>query len=167
MNLIRYSSTRLSHKCWRLGDIDPIDKTESIRLSSSLTTLAIADFKSAEHHTAEYVTKRKMSLEQAEECTKNCNVNERVVAKIKDLEAAKPVQGPNKQSVAAHQGIDELKEELQIERSHSSKLERWLEKCKFEPESTNLTDIAQLWLEKDTLLYQVKYLTLGKMKLKS
>jgi polyhydroxyalkanoate synthesis regulator phasin len=83
-----------------------------------------------------------------------------LAAKVKDLEATGPVQeGPSRELAAAQQEIEELKEELKIEKRHSAKSERWLDNCKSEPETTEQTDIAQLQLEKDMLLHQVKNLS--------
>jgi hypothetical protein len=56
------------------------------------------------------------SLEQAEKFSKVCELNESLAAKVKELEAAESVQGPNKELAAAHQEIDELEEELRIEK---------------------------------------------------
>jgi hypothetical protein len=60
-----------------------------------------------------------------------------------------------------------LEEPLQIEKRRSAKLERLLDKCKLEPETTEQTDITQLWLEKDMLLHQVKNLSSEKSSLES
>ena len=46
-------------------------------------------------------------------------------------------------------------------------LERRLDKCKSEPETTEQTDIAQLRLQKDMLLHQVKNLSSEKSSLES
>jgi len=46
-----------------------------------------------------------------------------------------------------------LEEELQIEKCHITKLERWLDKSKSELETTEQRDIAKLRLEKDKLLH--------------
>ena len=68
-----------------------------------------------------------------------------------------PVQGPNKELAAVQQEIDELEEELRIEKRRSTKLERQLEKCKSELESMAQTDvITQLHLKQVILLHQVK-----------
>jgi hypothetical protein len=108
------------------------------------------------------------SLEQAEKFSKVCELNESLAAKVKELEAAEPVQGPNKELAAAHQEIDELEEELRIEKRRTAKLERRLEKCKSEPEHTaDHTAVAQLRLEKDMLLHQVKSLSSEKSELES
>jgi len=69
--------------------------------------------------------------------------------------------------VAAQWEIEELEEELQIKKRRSAKLERRLDKCKSEPETTEQTDIAQLRLEKDMLLHQVKNLLSEKSSLES
>jgi len=60
-----------------------------------------------------------------------------------------------------------LEEELQLEKHRSAKLERRLGKCKWKPETTEQTDIAQLRLEKDMLLHQVKNLSSEKSSLES
>jgi hypothetical protein len=57
---------------------------------------------------------------------------------------------------ASHKGIEELEQEVQIEKTSSAKLERWLNKCKSEPEATQLMDISQLLLEKDMPLHRPK-----------
>jgi hypothetical protein len=81
-------------------------------------------------------------------------VNKRLAAKVKDLEATKPLQdGLSRELVAAQQEIEELEEELQIEKFRSAKLDRQLDMCKLEPESTEQTDIVQFRLEKDMLLH--------------
>ena len=100
------------------------------------------------------------SLEEAEKFAKICNLNESVATKLKDLEATEPIRdGPSRESAAAQQEIEKLEEELQIENRRSAQLERRLDKCKPEPETTEQTDIAQLWLEKDMLLHQAKNFT--------
>jgi len=99
-------------------------------------------------------------LEPAEKIAKICDVNEWLAAKVKDLEATEPVQdGPSRDLVAAQREIEELDGELQIEKRRSAKLERQLDKCYLEPETTEQTDIAQLRLGKDILLQQVKNLS--------
>jgi chromosome segregation ATPase len=96
---------------------------------------------------------------RAEKFAKICALNKRLAAKVKDLDATGPVQeGPSRELVAAQQEIEELEEELQIEKRRSAKLEKRRDKCKSEPESTEQTDIAQLQLEKDMLLHQIKNL---------
>ena len=60
-----------------------------------------------------------------------------------------------------------MEEELQIEICRSAKLERWLDKCKSEAETTEQSDITQLRLEKDMLLHQVKKLSSEKSSLES
>ena len=108
------------------------------------------------------------SLEQAEKFAKICDLNESLAAKVKDLEATEPVRdGPSRELAAAQREIEELEEELQIEKRRSAKLERRLDKCKSEPETTEQTDIAQLRLEKDMLLHQVKNLSSEKSSLES
>ncbi|KAF8246992.1 hypothetical protein K440DRAFT_644312 [Wilcoxina mikolae CBS 423.85] len=52
------------------------------------------------------------SLKQVEIFAKICDLNECSAAKVKDLEAAEPVQDTNNELAAAHQDIDELEEEL-------------------------------------------------------
>jgi hypothetical protein len=56
------------------------------------------------------------SLDQAEKFVKICDLNQSLVSKVKDLEAAEPVQGPNKEVAAAYQEKDELKGVLQIKK---------------------------------------------------
>jgi len=108
------------------------------------------------------------SYEQSEKFATICDLNESLAATVEDLEATEPVQdGPSRQSVAAQQDIEELEAELQIEKHRSAKLERWLGKCKLEPETTEQTDIAQLRLEKDMLLHQVKNLSSEKSSLET
>jgi len=108
------------------------------------------------------------SLEQAMKFTNICDLTESLATKVKDLEVTKPIQdGPSRELAAAQQEIQELEEELQIEKHQSDKLERQLDKCKSEPETTEQTDIAQLWLEKDKLLHQVKNLSSEKSSLES
>jgi chromosome segregation ATPase len=106
------------------------------------------------------------SLEQAESFAKICDLNESLAATVKELEAAEPVQGRIKELEAAHQEIDELEEELRIEKRRSAKLERRLEKWKSEP-STEQTYVTQLRLEKDMLLHQVKNISSEKTELDS
>ena len=97
------------------------------------------------------------SLEHAEKLATNCDLNESFAAKFKDLEATEPVQdGPSSELAAAQQELEELEEELQIKKRQHAKLERRLDKCKSEPETTGQSDIAELRLEKDMLLDQVK-----------
>jgi len=58
------------------------------------------------------------SLEQAEIFAKICDLNESLAAKVKDLEATEPVRdGPSRESADAQREIDELEEELQIEKT--------------------------------------------------
>ena len=107
-------------------------------------------------------------LEQAEKFAKICDLNESFAAKVKDWEATEPVRdGLSRELAAAQREIEELEEELQIEKCRSAKLERRLNKCKSEPETTEHTDIAQLRLEKDMLLHQVKNLSPEKSSLES
>jgi len=54
-----------------------------------------------------------------------------------------------------------------MEIRRSAKLERQLDRCKSEPETTELTDIAQMRQEKDMLLHQVKNLSSEKSSLES
>ncbi|KAF8241486.1 hypothetical protein K440DRAFT_642242 [Wilcoxina mikolae CBS 423.85] len=99
------------------------------------------------------------SLEQVDKFTKICNLNDSLATKVKDLETAVPVQdGTSKEWVVVHQEIHQLKDELRIEKRYSVKLERWLDKCKSEPEPTEQTDVKQLQLEKYMILYQAKNL---------
>jgi len=108
------------------------------------------------------------SLEQAEEFGKICDLNESLAAIVKDLEATEPVRdGPSRELAAAQWEIAELEKELQIEKRWSAMLERRLDKCKSEPETTEQTDIAQLWLEKDMLLHEDKNLSWEKSSLES
>jgi len=80
-----------------------------------------------------------------------------LAAEVKDLEGSGPVQdGPSKKLAAAQHDIEELEEEHQIEKCRSAKLERRLNEFRLEPETTDQTDITQLWLEKDILLHEVK-----------
>ncbi|KAF8248916.1 hypothetical protein K440DRAFT_641813 [Wilcoxina mikolae CBS 423.85] len=154
---------------------ETVDKIESIRFSSRLITLDTMGFEPSELCTAEYITKRQNDIddglghfhEQAKHFAKIFDLNEILVAKVKDLEAADPIQGPNKELIAADQEIDELEKELLIEMHSSAQLERWLEKYKSEQVSTNQTDIVQLWLQKDILLHQVKSLSSENSELES
>jgi len=108
------------------------------------------------------------SHEQAEKFAMICDLNESLTAKVKDLEDTEPVQdGPSRELAAAKQEIKELNKELQIEKRRSAKLESRLSKCKTEPETAEQTDIAQLRLEKDMLLHQVKNLLSNKSCLES
>jgi len=94
------------------------------------------------------------SLEQAEKFTKICDLNQSLAARVKDLEATEPVRdGPRRELATAQREIEELEEQLQIDKRRSAKLERRLDTCKSEPETTEQTDIAQLRLEKDMLLH--------------
>jgi len=57
------------------------------------------------------------SLEQTEKFAKICDLNESLAAKVKNLEATEPVRdGPGRELVAAQRAIEELEEELQIEK---------------------------------------------------
>jgi len=57
------------------------------------------------------------SLEQAEKFAKICDLNESFTSKVKDLEATEPVQdGPPRELAATQQEIEELEDELQIEK---------------------------------------------------
>jgi hypothetical protein len=183
-----------THDAQDVSFSDRINKADSIRFSSKFTTLTTASFEPGELRTAEYVTKRKKVIDDglghlsdqarhwinatedvqleiidaglSEKFAKICDLNESVAAKVKELEAAEPVQGPNKELVAAHQEIEELEEELWIEKRRSAKLERRLAKCKSGP-PTEQTDVAQLRLEKDMLLHQVKNISSEKTELES
>jgi hypothetical protein len=76
------------------------------------------------------------SLKQAEQFANICNHNESLAGKVKDWEAAGPVQdSPSRELVAAQQEIEDLGEELQIEKNRSAKLERQLNICTSEPET--------------------------------
>jgi hypothetical protein len=91
-----------------------------------------------------------------------------LAAKVIDLEATEPIRDSLSRELAAAQGeIEELEEKLQIKKRRSAKLERRLDKCKSEPETTEQTDIAQLRLEKDMLLQQVKNLSSLKSSLEA
>jgi len=108
------------------------------------------------------------SVEQAEKFAKICDLSESSAAKVKDLEATVPVRdGPSRELAAAQREIEQLEEELQIEKRQSAKLERQLDKCKSELETMEQTDIAQLRLEKDMLLHQVKNHSSGMSSLES
>jgi hypothetical protein len=116
------------------------------------------------------------SLKQAEKFSKVCELNECSAADVIELEAAEPVHGLNKELVAAHQAIDKLEEELQMEKHQSARLECGQEKCKFELEHTanhtanhtvNHTTVAQRRLENDMLLHQGKVLSPKKSELES
>jgi len=108
------------------------------------------------------------SLEHAEEFAKISDLNESLAAEVKDLEVTEPVRdGPSREFAATHWEIHELKEELQIEKRRSAMLERQLDKCKSEPDTTEHTDIPQLRLGKEMLLHQVKNLSLEKSSLES
>jgi chromosome segregation ATPase len=106
------------------------------------------------------------SLEQAENFTKMCDINNSLAAKVKELEAAEPIQGPNNELEAAHQEIDELREELQIDMRHSAKLERRLEMYNSDL-STAQTDVSQLRLEQNMLLHHVKNIASQETELQS
>jgi len=108
------------------------------------------------------------NLEDAEKFAKTCDLNESLAAKVKDLEDAEPIQdSPSRELAAAQQEIEELEEELQIEKCRSAKLERQLDKWKSKPETTEETDFTKLQLEKDILLHQVKNLLSEKTGLES
>jgi len=108
------------------------------------------------------------SLEHAEKFAKFCDLNESLAAKVKNLEATVPVRnGPSREFAAAQQDIEELAEELHIKKGRSALVERWLDKCKSEPETTEQTDITQLRPEKDMLLHQVTNLLSKKSSLES
>ena len=107
-------------------------------------------------------------LEEVEKVAKICDLNESLAVEVKDLEATASVQdGPSRELAAAQQEIEELEEEIQVEKHRSAKSERPLDKCKLEPETTKQTDVAQLWLEKDIVLHEVKNLSPGKSGLES
>jgi len=108
------------------------------------------------------------SLEQAEKFAKICDLNERLATKVNDLEATEPIRdGLTRDLVPAQREIEQLVEELQIEQSRSAMLERRLDKCNSEPATKEQTDIAQLRLEKDMPLHQVKILPAEKSSLES
>ncbi|KAF8248435.1 hypothetical protein K440DRAFT_642571 [Wilcoxina mikolae CBS 423.85] len=154
-----------------------IDEAKSIRFSNSFATLATTDLQPAELCTAEYITRRKKIITDGPESlpeqainwlraiklAKICDLNDSLAAKIKDWEAAEPIQdGTCKELVIAYQEIDELEEVLRIEKCHSTDLERWLGKWKSEVQPTEQTDIKQLRLEKDILLHQDKNISSDK-----
>jgi len=67
-----------------------------------------------------------------------------LAAKVQELEAAEPIQGSlSKELAAAHKEIEELEEELRIEKCRSAKLEK---------QATEQSDIAKLQLERDKSL---------------
>jgi hypothetical protein len=108
------------------------------------------------------------SLKQAEKFAKICDFNKSLAAEVKDLEATEPVwDGPSRELAATQRDIGEVEKELQIEKCRSAKLERRLDTCKSERERMEQTDIAQLRLEKDMLLHQVKNFSSEKSSLES
>jgi len=108
------------------------------------------------------------SLEQAEKFAKICDLNESLAANVNDLEATEHVQdGLSRELVAPQQEIEVLEEDVPIEKCWCGKVERRLDKCRSEPETTVRTDIAHLQLEKDMLLHQVKNLWSQKSGLES
>jgi predicted RNase H-like nuclease (RuvC/YqgF family) len=99
-------------------------------------------------------------VEPAEQFGRICDMNESLSAKGKDLEATEPVRdGPSRELAASQQDIETFEDKLQIEKCRFDMLGRRLNKCKSELEPTEQTDIAQLRLEKDMLLHQVKNLS--------
>jgi len=105
-------------------------------------------------------------LEQGEKSAIVCTLTERLATKVKDLGPTEPVQDvPSRELVAAPQAIEVLESELQIKKQCCAKLECWLNKCKSEPETAELTDIIQLQLENVMLLHQVNNLLLVKSNL--
>jgi hypothetical protein len=57
------------------------------------------------------------SLEQAEKFAKICDLNKSLAAKVKDLEETEPVRdGLSRELAAAQREIEELEEELQVEK---------------------------------------------------
>jgi len=108
------------------------------------------------------------SLEEAEKFAKICKLNKSFATKVKDLEAAEPVQdGLSRELVAAQQELEELEEKLLIGKHCSAKLETRLDKCQSEPETTESTDITQLRLQKNVLRHQLKNISLKKSRIKS
>jgi hypothetical protein len=108
------------------------------------------------------------SLEQAETFTNICDLNESLAAKVKNLQATELFHdGPTRELAAAQHDIEEFEEELQIEERWFARLERQLDKCKSELETTEQTHIAQLRLGKDMLLHLVKNLSSEKSSLES
>ena len=107
-------------------------------------------------------------VEQAKKFAKICDLNESLAAKVRDLEGTEPFQvGPSREFAATRQEIEQLEEELHIEKRRSAMLERRLDKCKSEAEKTEQTDNAQLRLAKHMLLHQVKNLSSEKGSLDS
>jgi len=108
------------------------------------------------------------SPEQAEKFAKICDLNASLFAKVKDLEETEPIRdSPIRELPATQRDIVELEEELQNKKCRSAKLETRLDKCKSEPETKEQTDIAQLRLEKEMLLHQIKDLSSERSGLES
>jgi hypothetical protein len=88
---------------------------------------------------------------------KICDPNDRLAAIFKDLEATEPVRdGPARSIASPRHNNEKWQDKLQIKKCRSTKFERRLDKCKSEPQKTQQTDIAQLRLDKDMLLHEVK-----------
>ncbi|KAF8245068.1 hypothetical protein K440DRAFT_646557 [Wilcoxina mikolae CBS 423.85] len=131
--------TLKSVECRRLGDIVIDDG------SGNLSNQALNWFKAMQDVQLDLIDAGLLEcLEQSEKDARSWNFNNSLVAKVKDLQATESIRGPNKQLAEAHQEMDQLEDELRIEKYHSVKLERWQEKCKSELESTYQTDIVQL-----------------------
>jgi len=96
---------------------------------------------------------------QSEKFAKICDLHASWAAKVKNFEAAEPIQdGLSKEWAAAHIEIEKSEEELRIKKCCSAKLERWNDECKLEPEVTELSNITQLQQVKDMLLHKVRNL---------
>jgi len=88
------------------------------------------------------------SLKKAEKFNEICILNESLASNVKDLEAAELVQdGMGQELAVAHQEIEELEEELRIEKQRSAKLEMLLNQCKWQPEAVEHSNVTQLRLE--------------------
>ncbi|KAF8248729.1 hypothetical protein K440DRAFT_642028 [Wilcoxina mikolae CBS 423.85] len=131
--------------------------TPDISMSDRINK-AESSFEPVEYYMEEYIIKKKKGIdddpEDLSDHTINCiqttvnvkheiidayllDLNESLTAEVKELEGFESIQGPNKELVAAQQEIDELEKELQIKKHRSVRLQRWLEKCKSESESTD------------------------------
>jgi hypothetical protein len=70
------------------------------------------------------------SLEQAKKFDMICDLNDSLVAKVTDLELTNPIRDSQSMELAATQReIEELHEDLYIEKPRSAKLERRLDLC--------------------------------------
>lgn len=107
-------------------------------------------------------------FEKAEIVAKICDLNESLAAKVKDIKAGEPMQDSlSMMLVTAHQEFKKLEELLQMEKCHSTKLDRWLTTCKLKLEATEQTDNPHLWLEQDLVLQLVQNLYSKKSSLES